>query len=83
MLTLVRSTVGTMAFALALPLAAQTVTNDPFPDPITTDGGVTVGYQEFASLPDIDGVAARMMTLLDEPTTRRLFVNDQRGSSTR
>ncbi|MEZ5285169.1 MAG: hypothetical protein R2712_10245 [Vicinamibacterales bacterium] len=34
---------------------------------------------EFARLPDIDGVAARMMNLVDETTTRRLFVNDMRG----
>ena len=79
MLNRTRSTVGTMALVLALPLSAQTVTNDPFPDPISTEGGATVGYQEFATLPDIDGVAARMMTLQDEPTSRRLFVNDQRG----
>ncbi|MDH4063126.1 MAG: PQQ-dependent sugar dehydrogenase, partial [Acidobacteriota bacterium] len=31
------------------------------------------------SLPDIDGVAARMMHLVDEPVTKRLFVNDMRG----
>jgi hypothetical protein len=34
---------------------------------------------EFASISDIDGVAARMMNLVDEPATRRLFVNDMRG----
>ena len=31
------------------------------------------------SLPDIDGVAARMMTLVEEPRSRRLFVSDMRG----
>jgi hypothetical protein len=35
--------------------------------------------REFASVPDIDGVAARMMNLVNEPGTRRLFVNDMRG----
>ena len=55
-------------------------TNDPFPQPIVRDQGViTVTLREFASLPDIDGVAARMMTLVEEPTTRRLFVSDMRG----
>ena len=55
-------------------------TNDPFPQPINqTEGVVTVTLREFASLPDIDGVAARAMTLVDEPTTRRLFVSDMRG----
>ena len=55
-------------------------TNDPFPQPIARDEGViTVALREFASLPDIAGVAARMMTLVEEPATRRLFVSDMRG----
>jgi Glucose / Sorbosone dehydrogenase len=55
-------------------------TNDPFPGPIAaTNGVIRVGFAEFASLPDIDGVAARMMNLVDEPGTKRLFVNDMRG----
>jgi hypothetical protein len=55
-------------------------TNDPFPAPIAAvDGVVRVGVAEFATLPDIDGVAARMMNLVDEPGTKRLFVNDMRG----
>ena len=59
-------------------------TNDPFPQPIVSNEGViTVTLREFASLPDIDGVAARMMTLVDEPTTRRLFVSDMRGPAVR
>lgn len=63
----------------AEPLSAGQ-TNDPFPQPIVaTEGTITVTLREFASLPDIDGVAARMMTLVDEPTTRRVFVSDMRG----
>ena len=55
-------------------------TDDPFPGPIrATEGVIRVNVAEFASLPDIDGVAARMMNLVDEPGTRRLFVNDMRG----
>src|SRR6187455_2790846 len=55
-------------------------TNDPFPQPIVRDQGViTVTLREFASLPDIGGVAARMMTLVEEPASRRLFVSDMRG----
>jgi glucose/arabinose dehydrogenase len=55
-------------------------TRDPFPQPIARDHGViTVTLREFASLPDIAGVAARMMTLVEEPATRRLFVSDMRG----
>jgi hypothetical protein len=40
---------------------------------------IRVDYREFASLPDIDGVAARMMLLVQEPGARNLFVNDMRG----
>jgi hypothetical protein len=55
-------------------------TTDPFPAPIAaSEGVIKVGVREFASLPDIEGVAARMMLLVDEPGTRRLFVNDMRG----
>lgn len=55
-------------------------TTDPFPQPIAaTEGVITVGVREFASVPDIDGVAARMMNLVNEPGTRRMFVNDMRG----
>src|SRR5919106_1014749 len=54
--------------------------NDPFPAPIPErDSVIRVNAREFATLPDIDGVAARMMTLQDEPGTRRIFVNDMRG----
>ena len=54
--------------------------NDPFPTPIAaTEGVIRVGVREFAALPDIVGVAARMMNLVNEPGTRRLFVNDMRG----
>ncbi len=61
------------------PVLAQ-MTADPFPAPIAaTDDLITVHVAEFASIPDIDGVAARMMHLVLEPGTRRLFVNDMRG----
>ena len=68
------------AVLLAATAAAGQTSNDPFPDPIPTDEGViTVGAVEFASLPFVDGEAARMMLLVDEPGTGRLFVNDMRG----
>jgi glucose/arabinose dehydrogenase len=56
-------------------------TNNPFPQPIAlTEGVVAVTLREFASLPDINGVAARAMTLVEEPgTRRRLFVSDMHG----
>ena len=55
-------------------------TTEPFPQPIEpTAGVITVTLREFASLPDIDGVAARMMTLVEEPASKRLFISDMRG----
>jgi hypothetical protein len=55
-------------------------TIDPFPQPIEArQGAIAVGVREFASVPDIEGVAARMMNLVNEPGTKRLFVNDMRG----
>jgi hypothetical protein len=54
--------------------------NDPFPQPIeATAGVIRVNVREFASLPDIDGVAARMMNLEHVPGTGHVFVNDMRG----
>jgi hypothetical protein len=64
---------------IAAAAAAQTAT-DPFPAPIpTTDGVIRVRFREFASIPDVGGEAARIMLLVDEPGTRRMFVNDMRG----
>jgi hypothetical protein len=65
--------------AIAAPATAQT-TNDPFPQPIqASDGVVRVDVMEFASIPDRNGQAARMMLLVHEPGTRRYFVNDMVG----
>ena len=78
-------------FAIALaavPASAQPAaaplppgqTNDPFPAPIPErDGVIRVNAREFATLPDMDGTAARMMNMDDDPGTKRLFVNDMRG----
>jgi len=76
--------VGVTAFAQApAPQAAPPapgVTQDPFPEPIPANEGVIrVNVREFASLPDIAGIPARMMLLVNEPGTKRLFVNDMRG----
>jgi hypothetical protein len=55
-------------------------TNQPFPQPIvSTEGVISVTLREFASLPDVDGAAARMMRIVDEPVSRRLFVSDMHG----
>ena len=69
------------ALLIASPtLGAAQTTTDPFAEPIATvDGVIKVNFVEFASLPDVNGEAARMMLLVDEPGTRRIFVNDMRG----
>jgi glucose/arabinose dehydrogenase len=55
-------------------------TNEPFKQRIIADQGIiTVRLREFASLPDIENIAARAMTLSEEPGTRRLFVSEMRG----
>jgi hypothetical protein len=65
---------------LAAATAAAQAPNDPFPAPIqATEGVVRVSFREFATLPDSGGGAARVMLLVDEPGTKRLFVNDMRG----
>ena len=76
---IIRILAGTLCVAsLASQALAQPI--DPFPKPIpATEDAIKVSFTEFASLPDIDGEAARMMLLIDEPGTRRLFVNDMRG----
>ena len=67
------------ALLIAHPACAQT-TDDPFPNPITRNGDpILVDFVEFASIPDSDGEPARLMNLIDEPGTSRLFANDQRG----
>ncbi len=69
---------ASLLLSAQLPPPGQTA--DPFPQPIAaTEGVVGVGVEEFASIPDIDGVAARLMNLVDDTATRRLFVNDMRG----
>lgn len=71
-----------LAVAVALlfgsPLLAQS-TQTPLPSSIQGDGATVVGVVEFASLPDVDGGTVRMMRLVDEPGTGRLFVNGMRG----
>jgi glucose/arabinose dehydrogenase len=53
--------------------------NDPQPAIDATTGRIVVKLQEFATIPTADNIMPRMMMMLDEPGTRRLFVNDMRG----
>lgn len=67
------------ALLIACGASGQT-TRDPFSAPIaSTDGVIVVDFAELASVPDANGETARMMLLIDEPGTRRMFVNDMRG----
>jgi hypothetical protein len=67
------------ASLLSAALVAQTPT-DPFPQPINATDVIKVNVVEYAALPDLGGpMSARPMLFVDEPGTRRLFVNDMRG----
>jgi glucose/sorbosone dehydrogenase len=69
-----------VCFVLAAAAAASAQPIDPYPTPIpSTHGMIAIKFAEFASIPDVGPDPARMMLLADEPTTRRLFVNDMRG----
>ncbi len=69
-----------LAVSIASPAWAQNTT-DPFPAPInTTEGAIVVNYLEFATIPDMaSGEAPRTNTLVDEPGTKRMFVNTMQG----
>ncbi len=70
-------------FMLSGMLTAQAcgqAVNDPYPDFIEAyEDVITIGYQEFATLPDIDDQTALAMDLEREPGGDRYFVNDLQG----
>jgi Glucose / Sorbosone dehydrogenase len=69
-----------LALTLLMACCALAQTIDPFPKPIADNGEpLRVNFVEFATVPDVGSEAARMMLLVNEPGTRRLFVNDMRG----
>jgi hypothetical protein len=69
----------TAALHIAAAASAQTP-DDPFPTPLeATNGVIRLDYREFAVIPDVNGQAPRMNLLVDEPGSRRLFLNDMRG----
>ena len=71
---------STLTFVLLTAVSHAQLSNNPFPAPIEAEEGIiTINAIEFARLPEIDGVPARMMQLVDEPGTGRLFVNDMTG----
>lgn len=64
-------------------LVAASIVAQPTRTPLTpidsVTGAIVVNVADFATVPDIGSSAARMMLLVDEPGTKRLFVNDMRG----
>lgn len=67
------------AMALLPAAALSQTTTRPLPAIDSVAGSVVVGVADFARIPDVGDVPARVMLLVDEPGTRRLFVNDMRG----
>jgi hypothetical protein len=73
-----------IAYLLATILIASALrgesTKDPFPAPINATAGVIlVKFVEFAAIPFVGDEAPRMMHMVDEPGTRRLFVHTMQG----
>ena len=65
---------------VVMTVAFSQVTSDPFPTPISaTDRVIPVKFVEFATIPDFNGAAPRIMTMLYEPATRRYFASDMNG----
>ena len=64
---------------LSVACNADAQTTSPFPQPVDTDDPLIVDVRDFARVPDVDGEPARMMLLVEEPVSGRLFVNDMRG----
>ncbi|MEQ1601881.1 MAG: hypothetical protein HOP04_03715 [Methylophilaceae bacterium] len=60
---------------------AQQPSADPFTIPIEANAGIiTVDFVEFARIPDTNGEAPRLMHLVDEPRSQRLFVSAMTGA---
>jgi hypothetical protein len=73
---------GFLMSVLSVPsVALAQITTNPFPTPIeATQGVIPVRFVEFAVIPDAaGGEAPRMMHLVDEPGSKRLFISTMRG----
>src|ERR1700716_4030244 len=72
---------GLIATIMIVSAARGQSTNDPFPAPIPAkEGIILVKFVDFAALPNSGDEAPRMMLLVDEPGTQRLFVHTMKGS---
>jgi hypothetical protein len=66
--------------ALTLTAVSAQTTKNPFPEPINaTSDIILVKSVDFAQIPFVGKEAPRLMLLLNEPGTHRLFVNTMRG----
>ena len=90
-MALIAAVVGASVFAQTSP-ASQTPTQaappapklvDPFPAPIEANGAcIAVDFVDFATIPSTGASGTewpRMMLLVDEPATKRMFVNTMQG----
>jgi hypothetical protein len=74
-----------MALAIAIAVAssamsAERLSKDPFTPIEAKQDIVGVSFVEFATIPNADGdEAPRLMHMIDEPATQRLFVSTMRG----
>jgi hypothetical protein len=77
----IASIIAAIASTLTTAARAQEMTVDPYPTPIETkEGVVAVSFVEFAKIPDVNGEAPRMMHLVNEPSTKRIFVSLMTGA---
>src|SRR5262245_41267265 len=75
-LALILATAGVTAA-----VGIQQLSNDPYAPIDAASNVVAVGVAEFATIPDAAGNAApRMMMMVDEPGTKRLFVSTMLGA---
>lgn len=75
-----RITIALLVTGFSNGASAQQLSNDPFP-PIDGSQPVVVTVAEFAKIPDAEGgEAPRLMHMIDEPGTKRLFVSAMRGA---
>ena len=65
---------------VAVATPGQQLSTDPFTPIETAQGVINVNFAEFATVPDANGEAARLMHLVDETGTKRLFVNTMPGA---
>jgi glucose/arabinose dehydrogenase len=80
---MVRSIAGAAVCVIVAAGAAQSptpqTTTDPFPPLEAVEGVIAVRFQEFATLPDVNNAAPRMMTLVEDPASKRLFISAMTG----